>query len=134
MKISGFASIVGRRMLVPETMFQGQIVKSFQTTKRSNMIYFAFPFEEHDDIKMTAPAGYTIETVPAALKIDPGAVSYQITASQQGGSVEVKRQLVVSAMLIPLQAYPALRQFFNSVKSNDEAQVVFQNSQHAQNN
>jgi hypothetical protein len=33
-----------------------------------------------------------------------------------------------------VQSYPALRQFFHTVKSDDDAQVVFQNAQNARNN
>jgi len=133
-QISGFGSPVGRRMLVPATIFVVPQAKAFQSARRVNMIYFSYPFEISDEMKLHPPEGYTVETLPAAQNVNPGAVKYEITMTKQADGVKVNRQLVVNAILIPVTSYGALRQFFNTVKSNDEAQVVFQSGQNAGNN
>jgi hypothetical protein len=46
----------------------------------------------------------------------------------------VKRHLIVNGIMFPVTVYPALRQFFNTVKTDDDAQVVFQNAESAKNN
>jgi hypothetical protein len=61
-------------------------------------------------------------------------VSYEISAAQQGSVVEVKRVLVLDGLGFPVASYPALRNFFNAVKTNDDAQIVLQNAQSAKNN
>ena len=86
------------------------------------------------ELQFHTPAGYVVETLPATQTVNPGVVKYEISMTQQPGSVTVKRQLLVNAVLIPVQSYPALRQFFHTVKSDDDAQVVFQNAQNARNN
>ena len=53
---------------------------------------------------------------------------------QQNDSVEVKRHLVVGGLFFNANAYLALRQFFNTVKANDDAQIVFQNGESAKSN
>ena len=63
-KATGLASVAGRRLLMPATIFQSAYTKGFVPAKRVNMIYFHFPFEEIDDVKMRAPTGYKIETTP----------------------------------------------------------------------
>jgi len=133
-KMSGFGSAVGRRMLVPATFFVEPTAKSFEASRRVNMVYFHYPFEHSDELQFHAPAGFAVETLPAAQNVDAGAVKYEISMTQQPGSVTVKRQLSVNVILIPVASYPALRQFFNTVKSDDEAQLVFQNGQNARNN
>jgi Domain of Unknown Function with PDB structure (DUF3857) len=133
-KLSGYGSAAGRRMLVSASMFEVPEAKAFRASRRVNMIYFHYPGEVLDELQFHPPAGYTVETLPAAQDVNPGALKYNISMTQQASGVTVKRHLVISAILIPVQSYSALRQFFNTVKSDDEAQVVFQNTQNARNN
>jgi uncharacterized protein DUF3857 len=129
-----FGSPAGRRMLIPATLFLTPQTKAFQTAIRHNSVYFSYPNEEIDDLKFHAPAGYKIETLPATKAVKPGdAVSYEISTSQEGTAAEVKRLLIINGLMFPPDSYTALRSFFNTVKSNDEVQIVFQNNESAKN-
>jgi Domain of Unknown Function with PDB structure (DUF3857) len=133
-KLSAFGSSVGRRILVPATIFVLPENKAFQTAIRHNAVYFSYPNEEIDDVKFQGPAGYKVETVPPAKVLKPGAVvGYEISASQQGSVAEVKRKLVINGLMFPVEYYASLRSFFNTVKSNDEVQIVLQNAESAKN-
>ncbi len=134
LSLSAFGSPVGHRILIPATIFLVPQTKAFQSAVRHNAIYFPYPNEEIDDLKFQAPTGYKIETLPAPKTIKPGAVlNYSMTASQQGSVVEVNRHLVINTLLLPIDYYAAVRSFFNTVKSNDEAQIVLQNAESAKN-
>jgi Domain of Unknown Function with PDB structure (DUF3857) len=132
-RLSAFGSPAGKRILIPATIFLAPQIKAFQTSTRHNAVYFGYPNEEIDDLKFQAPTGYKVETVPALKTVKPGVVSYEISASQQGSEAEVKRHLVIAGLLFPPEYYASLRSFFNTVKSNDEAQIVFQNAESAKN-
>lgn len=132
--IPNFGTSAGRRMLVPVSPFQATQASAFHSQVRVNSIYFAFPKEEIDDVKIESPASYKIETAPPARKLTPGPISYEISVTTQGNTMEVKRRLVLGGMMFPVESYPALRSFLNSVKSNDESQVVFQHDESAKNN
>jgi Domain of Unknown Function with PDB structure (DUF3857)/Transglutaminase-like superfamily len=133
-KLSAFGSPAGRRILIPATVFLAPQTKAFQTAVRHNAVYFVYPNEEIDDVKFQAPAGYKIETIPPATVTKPGAVvSYEISASQQASEAEVKRRLVINGLMFPVEYYTSLRSFFNTVKSNDEEQIVLQNAESAKN-
>jgi uncharacterized protein DUF3857 len=134
LNLSSFGSSVGRRILIPATIFLAPQTKAFQSAVRHNAIYFPFPNEEVDDFKFQAPAGYKIETVPESKTLKPGAVlNYSISGSQQGSVAEVQRHLVINTLLIPIEYYTAVRSFFNTVKSDDEVQIVLQNAENAKN-
>jgi hypothetical protein len=133
-KIPNLGTIAGHRLLVTEEVFQAVQAKAFEPEKRVNPIYFGYPYEEFDTVKLSAPSGYRIEDVPAAIQVKPGPVTYEISASKKDTSVEVKRHLIVNGIMFPVTVYPALRQFFNTVKTDDDAQVVFQNAESAKNN
>jgi hypothetical protein len=123
-----FGTAAGRRILMPVTLFLAGQAKAFRPERRINNIYIHFPYEELDDVKVHLPAGYKAESMPPAQDIHPGAVVYEITATQQGETVEMKRHLAVNGIMFPAGAYPALRTFFNLVKSSDDAQIVLQNA------
>jgi hypothetical protein len=134
LNLPSFGSPVGRRILIPATIFLVPQTKAFQSAVRHNAIYFSYANEELDDFKFQAPTGYKIETVPASKTVKPGAqLSYAISASQQGSVVEVNRHLVINSLLLPIEYYAAVRSFFNTVKSNDEVQIVLQNAESARN-
>ena len=116
------------------TLFEAPQARAFQSTKRENSIYFDYPFEEVDEVKLAVPAGYRIEILPPAQRFSPGVVAYEISAAQDGNVAQVKRRLTVDGTFIPRQYYGSLRAFFTSVKSNDEAQIVLQRTDVAKKN
>jgi hypothetical protein len=128
LKIPGLTTSTGRRILLPATPFQTPEFRVFVPEKRSNVVYFHYPYEEMDEVKVRAPAGYKVETLPPAEKINPGRMSYTIVTTQESETIEVKRRLIVDGIIFPIRAYPILRTFFGNVKSNDEAQILLQSS------
>jgi hypothetical protein len=133
-KVPGLAAAVGRRTLIPVTIFQSPEAKMFQPEKRINIVYFSFPYQEIDDVKIKTPAGYKVASVPPAIPPTPAVLAFEIAATQQGDTVEVKRHLVVEGTALEVKYYPALRAFFNGVRSNDNAQIVFQKSDSSKGN
>jgi hypothetical protein len=134
LEIPAFAMGAAQRMVMPLELFQMSQTAEFATEKRINPVYFHFPYEETDDIKLHLPAGYKSESLPPDRKVNLGAVSYDISAVAQDGAVEVKRHLVVSGVLFSKDEYPTLRKFFGVVRTNDNAQMVLQNATSAKNN
>jgi hypothetical protein len=133
-KIPNFGTAAGHRLLMPASVFVAPQPKEFHTSLRHNAVYFHFPYLESDDIKFAGPAGFKVETVPAHVGTSPDSiVVYQFTPTKDGNSAEVKRTLTVNVLLVEKQYYAALRNFFNTVKSNDESQIVLQASESAKN-
>jgi len=108
--------------------------KTFQTAVRHNAVYFHFPYKELDSMKFTAPPSFKVETVPDKKETNPAAiVAYSRSATSDGTAVQVTRSLSVNALVVETKYYSALRNFFNTVKSNDESQIILQNSETAKN-
>lgn len=125
-KASGFATSMGHRLLVPSLLFHETTVKDFQAQKRSNAIYFTYPYEVSDTVTIHVPAGFSVESLPPSKTPSPGAISYDFTPVKEGNTVVTKRHLAEDGMLFDEKYYYALRAFFNSVKSNDDSEIVFQ--------
>ena len=125
-KASGFATTMGHRLLVPSLLFREMVVKDFEAQKRSNDIYFSYPYEVSDTVTIHAPPGFSVESLPPAKAQNPGVITYDFTPVKQGNLVVTKRHLIEAGMLYEEKFYFALRAFFNSVKSNDDSEIVFQ--------
>jgi transglutaminase-like putative cysteine protease len=133
-KIPSFAGAAMQHMLLPLDLFQATNTAAFAPEKRSNAIYFHFPYEEIDDVKLHAPSGYKIDSLPMQKKLDLGAEFYEISVTAEGDTVEVRRHLAQKGMLFSPDQYPTLRAFFAAVRTNDNAQMVLSNTQSAKNN
>jgi hypothetical protein len=134
-KIPGYATAAGHRVLVPLTFFQATQPASFQSEKRVNSIYFHFPEIEKDSISIHVPLAYKIETLPAPQKATPGGgFEYSVTSSQTADKVTVERQLTIAGIMYPVGNYTAIRTFFNTVKTDDDGQIVLQPAQVAKGN
>jgi Domain of Unknown Function with PDB structure (DUF3857) len=127
--IPHLGTAVGGRMRVPASLFQAPQTAAFHAEQRLYPVYFNYPYKEIDDVKLHVPAEYKIESVPpadTAKQAEPGMLTYEISATQQGGAVELKRVFILDGSVFPVDSYPALRKFFNTVKTDDGAQIFLQ--------
>ncbi|HZR30211.1 MAG TPA: DUF3857 domain-containing protein [Terriglobales bacterium] len=131
-RLAGFGTVTGRRILTPATFFKVQQAKAFEPSKRVNAIYFSYPYLEQDDITLHVPEGYRLETTPASVKTPDAVLQYSLAATAQGNGVNVHRQLTVDTIFLKAEIYGAVRNFFNLVKNTDETQLVFTSTQTAE--
>jgi hypothetical protein len=132
--IASLATSAAQRMLIPIEVFQMPEASEFSAEKRVNPIYIHYPYEEVDDIKLHLPPGYKVEGLPQPKKVDLHAVGCEIAATAQGAdTVEIKRHLFENNLIYTQDQYPTLRKFFEIVRTNDSAQMVFQNAESSHN-
>ena len=63
-KLPGFATVTGRRIMLPRGIFQGSIGQPFRNAKRVHPVYFSFPWSESDQITVTLPDDFKVENLP----------------------------------------------------------------------
>ncbi len=85
-----------------------------------------YPFQQIDDITVTVPKGWQIGTLPPEHKQDGHIITYALTASNESGTLHLKRAMAVDFLLLDKQYYTALRTFFQGVKTSDDQQIVLQ--------
>jgi hypothetical protein len=131
--LANFGTATGRRILTPVTIFSPHQAKAFESAKRVNVIYFHYPYTEHDQITLHAPDGYRLETAPPAQKTPEDRVlDYSLATSAEGNSLVVDRRLNVKSIFFEVKDYAAVRSFFNEVKNDDESQFVLTSAQTAE--
>jgi hypothetical protein len=124
-RIPSFATTAGHRILLPVTFIEATEPPNFTHEKRVNPIFFDHPYTKKDSLSIHVAEGFKIESVPPEVKANPGAgFSYGIKAIQAGSTVTIDRQITVDGMIFLAKYYPALRAFFNTVKTGDDTQIV----------
>jgi hypothetical protein len=126
LKIPGWLSGAGHRAFLPVGIFSAPEKHLFEHANRVHPLYFEYPFEKVDDITVDLPLGWQVQSLPKAQKQDGHVVLYDLGVEKDGSSVHLMRKLAVDMMMIEAKYYPALRNFFQVVRSGDEEQIVLQ--------
>ena len=125
--IPSYATLAGRRLLLPLTPFIAPEPRSFQSTMRVNNVYFAVPYQQHDDVSIALPSTYQVESLPQNIpSIPQGAIQYTIIPTKQGNTLQVKRTLDVEDSIYPASIYSSVRRVFSLVKTGDDEQAVLE--------
>jgi hypothetical protein len=77
-----------------------------------------------ETVKVQLPAGFAVDEVPDAVKIETPFGSYMTSYEVIGGELVFKRQLSQKATTIPAAQYDVVRKFFESIRAAENAPVV----------
>jgi len=134
LKIPGFASNAGSRTIIPAAIFTAGEKGVFEHAERVHPIYFEYPHEKADDITIELPPGWQVGSLPPAKDEDGHIVHYVMKVEPSSGAIRLTRKLSVDIILLDKKYYTALRNFFQTVRTDDGEQVVLQSGQiHASN-
>jgi hypothetical protein len=128
LKVPGWTSSAGRRALLPTGLFSASEKHLFEHANRIWPIYFRNPFRTVDDLVITLPQGWKIETLPKDVDRDAKAVQYTLKLDDKDGNLHIQRTLRSDVVIVAKENYPVLRAFYQLVKSEDEQQVILQPS------
>lgn len=125
-KIPGWASNAGKRVLIPAGVFTGAEKHTFEHTNRVHPIYFEYPYEKVDDVTIELPSGWQVSSVPQEQDKDGHVVAYSRKVENGKDTLHLTRKLTVDCLILEPKYYMALRDFFQVVRSGDEEQIVLQ--------
>ena len=118
-EIPNFATVAGKRLVVPAGILHTRDANPFSTPNRVNSIYFEYPYETYDDLQLQVAAGMKVESVPKGKEIDLGGVSYKIATEAAGDTIHIVRRKRIAPTLVSAEQYTSLRVFFNVVAMGD---------------
>jgi hypothetical protein len=126
LKIPGWASSAGRRVMIPAAIFTAAEKGVFEHANRVQPIYFEYPREKVDDVTIELPPGWQVSSVPPPQDQNGKVVVYSLKVEQSPGTLRLTRKLTIDALLVHQKYYMALRNFFQAVRTSDGIQVVLQ--------
>ena len=126
LKVPGWVSGAGHRVLLPVGFFSATEKHLFDHADRTHPVYFEFPFQKFDEVTIELPLGWQVSSLPPAKIQDARAIKYTLKADESKGTLHVTRALDVDILLVDTKLYPTLRSFFQIVRTSDEQQIVLQ--------
>jgi len=126
LKIPGWASSAGRRVLIPAAIFTAGEKGVFEHANRIHPIYFEYPHVKTDDITVELPPGWQVSSIPNGKEQDGHVIFYSLHVEKNGSNLRLTRKLTIDAMGLDLKYYAALRAFYQGMRTSDGEQVVLQ--------
>ncbi|HEY2497368.1 MAG TPA: DUF3857 domain-containing protein [Candidatus Angelobacter sp.] len=123
-EVPGYASSVGKRLLLPSLLFEPQQKDAFAHAGRKYPVYFSYPFTERDRVVIKLPSGYSLESVPPKQDVGIGYARYLTISVSDGKNLVSERALGFNAVLVPVEKYAELKDFMIRVQAGDGQQVV----------
>jgi transglutaminase-like putative cysteine protease len=125
-KIPGWVAGAGKREVMLAGVFTAAEKTMFEHANRVHPVYFEYPFEKVDDVTIDLPLGWQVGAVPSPLNDDGHVVMYSLKVEKDKNTVHVQRKLSVDFMILDQKYYSGLRHFFQTVRTEDEQQIVLQ--------
>jgi Domain of Unknown Function with PDB structure (DUF3857)/Transglutaminase-like superfamily len=126
LKVPGWASAAGRRALLPFGLFSATEKQLFEHTNRVHPVYFPYPFEKTDEVTIQLPLAWQVSSVPKEVNRDAKAAVYIRKVEDNKGALHLTRVLQSNMLMLDAKVYPALRAFFQTVRTGDEEQIIVQ--------
>jgi hypothetical protein len=122
--IPDWATLTGQRALMPVAVFSGRWKHVFEHAARIHPIYFPFPFEYADEMRVELPPGWAVASLPKAHDTNITVLAYQSAANYGDGALQLRRGLISKVTLVDEKYYDTVRDFFQSVRSGDTEQLI----------
>jgi hypothetical protein len=125
-QIPGYGSLVGKRMILPASLFRAKRSDAFKHSERKWPVYFSYAFSEWDDVYIKLLPGMAVESLPPAQTVQAPFADYRTLAQSDGTRVRAQRILMINGFFFSLERYTEVKDFFGKVQAGDEQQAVLQ--------
>jgi hypothetical protein len=122
--VPGWASGAGQRTLLAVGLFGSKEKRKFETPSRVHPLYFNFAYKSEDDITIQLPEGMRISSLPPSIDTDLKVIAYKTAFEDRVQSLHLNRDLIINMILVDRKYYSQLRDFYQTVRTHDEQQVV----------
>ncbi len=126
LRVPGWATMAGHHVLVPMGLLGAEEKHRFDHAERVYPIYIAYPFAETDDIEIKAPDGWKVANLPIGWTDTGKVVAYNLAVRKEGDKLKISRSVALNFLLLDPKYYPALRRYFQQIKSTDDEQAVLE--------
>jgi hypothetical protein len=119
-----YAQLMQGRLLVfkPALVSRLEVLFLTEAVRRHPIVLDASAFTE--TVRLKLPAGFLVDELPDALKIDGPFGSYQTSYEVKENELLFTRTLAQKAGTIPAAQYQTVRSFFERIRAADQAPVV----------
>jgi len=111
---------------MPVGLFSAPEKHIYEHATRIHPLYFHYMSERVDDARIDLPLGWQVSSLPQPLTNDSHVILYDLKVENDKGTLHIERRLRRDLISLEQKYYPALRNFYQTVRTGDEQQVVLQ--------
>jgi hypothetical protein len=126
LKVPGWVSGAGSRALLPVGIFGAPEKHIYEHATRVHPLYYHFMSQKVDDVTIELPLGWKVSNLPKPGDKDAKLLVYTMKADERNGTLHIERRLRSELLMLDSKYYPAVRSFYESVRTGDEEQIVLQ--------
>jgi hypothetical protein len=126
LKVPGWVSGAGRRALMLVGLFSAPEKHMCEHATRTHPLYFHYASEKVDDVRIDLPLGWQVGSLPQPKTEDGKVILYSLKVDNEKGTLHLERRLRRELISLDQKYYPALRNFYQTVRTGDEQQIVLQ--------
>jgi hypothetical protein len=126
-KVPNYATRTGKRLFLQPAFFQFGEPAMFASSTRKHPIYFEYPYTELGQVDIELPPGFELDNAEAPSSFNAGdLITYTVHLGLTPDKkiLVYKRNLKVSATVIGLEQYSALKQVFDVIHKQDNHQIT----------
>ena len=126
-KVPNYATRTGKRLFLQPAFFQFGEPAAFANSARKFPVYFEFPYQELSSVEIELPPGFDFDNAeaPGSFNAD-NLIKYEVklAATNDKKFLIYKRDLKISATIIGVPQYTALKQIFDAIHKEDNHQIT----------
>ena len=126
LKVPGWLSGAGSHALLPVGIFGAPEKHIYEHTTRVHPLYYHYMSQKVDDVTIELPLGWKVTNLPKPGDKDAKLLVYTMKADEKNGSLHIERRLKFGLTMLDPKYYPAVRNFYESVRTGDEEQIMLQ--------
>jgi hypothetical protein len=118
-------SSTGKRLLLPDDIFETNAKPSFPHEKRDIPVAFSYPSMVQDAVRINFPATLNVESLPSNDKFRLRDVAaYDVTTTSTPTSITARRNYLLGEIIFMTNDYPELRSFYSKMETKDQESVI----------
>lgn len=116
----------GSRLFVPLNIFRSDLYTALQAPPdgRNTPVYIGYGYQDTEEITLTIPEGYTVESLPEDCEATTEAGRFSSTITVEGNTIRIRQQLDMHKGTYPPESYGDFCSFMSQVVKQYAATVV----------
>ena len=123
LKADHFAQEMGPLLTVRPRVL-GQESLAVDSKKRELPIDLGGTRQIHDDFTIALPAGYTVDEVPAPVRLDVGFAAYQSETKVENNMLHYSRTYTVREIVLPASRYAEVQKLSRVMNADEQSSAV----------
>lgn len=126
MRVPGYAQRTGSRLFLQPSVFEKNAPPEFPSATRVNQLWFEHPWSEHDEVSISLPPGFALESPDAprdTALVGIGRLSAKLTRAPDDSRIDFIRDFVFGEgrqLTFQPAGYAPIKAFFDSVQKHSE--------------